>query len=170
MTTVVKEIEKPDPAPWWAWAILAVIVLLLVAWHIDFDTKGGKSSNKTAYPICADTASRIEASLTKVVEVPLHPKCKSGWIHLPYGFKGYLETGINRELEVWFLDGRHVLAPKGKPVPFGDHPNNRDFQVRGDEGVLRIEPWTKPVTAPPPPIRAMPALPAKPISPKGWVV
>ncbi len=144
MPTEAKEIS-PEPVPLWAWAILAVIIVGVAVWHYGIDIDLGKlgGGRRADYPVCADTARRIEASLAKVTEVPLHKGCKSGWIHLPRGFKGYLETGINRELEVWFLDGRHILAPAGKPIDFGDHPNNRDFQVRGDEGILRIEPGPK---------------------------
>jgi hypothetical protein len=137
-TTEKKKEAVPEPVPSWAWVILTVIIVSAVVWHYGIDLDGKKE--KREYPTCADTAGRIEASLTGITEVPLHPKCKSGWVHLPYGFKGYLNPGINKELEVWFLDGRHVLAPKGKPVKFGDNPKNRDFQVRGDEGILRIEP------------------------------
>ncbi|HUX35410.1 MAG TPA: hypothetical protein VMV71_00045 [Candidatus Paceibacterota bacterium] len=122
--------EKADSRKYWFFAVVFAMAVMM------FGVGGGKKD----YITCPDTAKRIEASVTTVIEVPLHPKCKSGWIHLPYGFKGYLDTGINKEFEVWFLDGRHILAPAGKPVDFGDNPNNRDFQVRGDEGMLRIEP------------------------------
>jgi hypothetical protein len=97
------------------------------------------AASRTEYPLCA-AAKRVVASMTQVTEVPIHEKCKSGWIHLPDGFLGYLNPGINHELEVWTIGGGHVFAPRGTPVNFGDIPGNRDFQVRGDEGVLRIEP------------------------------
>ena len=136
----MSHIDKPEDAAlvknkwslfWGATGVAAVLMIIIAAAY--FASQAGNQGN-------SDTQGRIEVSLVKVTEVPMHPKCKSGSIHLPYGFKGYLETGINKELEVWFLDGRHIFAPTGKPVDFGDHPNNRDFQVRGDEGILRIEP------------------------------
>ena len=119
--------------------VIAGIWMLLVSRGIN-SLGQGVGTAVVDYPLCADTAAGAEASTTKVVEIAVHQKCKSGWIHLPYGFQGYLNPGRNVELEVLFLARPPVLCPRGKPCDFGDDPRNRDFQVRGDEGVLKIEP------------------------------
>ncbi len=167
MTTDVKKV-RPEPVPWWAWGILAVIILLFAAWHLDFGTKEVKSS-ASAYPICAETLGGVKVTFAKPeADVKLNPKCRSGWVELPNGGPRYRARITSPgDLEIVFWDGRPPMLVGATESIWAGYIQNQTFRLRG-EGVAKItiEPLsTAPVAVPTPPAASPP--PARPHTPSG---
>ena len=174
---------RVEAVPWWAWAILGIIVLLFAAAHIP-DSKKGISSAVAAYPICANTESGVELTAVKPeAKLPLDPKCWSGWVSLPDKVDFKVDNGKGNRIEVMLFDGRlRSTRGDGKGGKLWDgNIRTSSFRLLGDGvatiiiapktsgSALKVVPTSPPATMLPP-SGATPLPPAKPLSPKGGMV